>query len=182
MAGRRLIALGAVALAAAGLLAGVLRSRAAPAPAWQEIAWPYPLDPWPAGRAFLCAASRCGSEVTIALRPKIGFCNCATGVADDDEIDRVGDVVVLGSSYTPDGPGWPLHLGGLAGRSRRYLVDRGAGGTLHVLGLAVAAHCDVVVGIVHAPAPLAPEVEAAALRFLSSDAVRPWAENSVGGS
>ena len=60
---------------------------------WQEIAWPFPRDGWPAGRAFRCDS--CGG-VEIDVRPKIGFCNCDKGVADDDEVDRVTDLVLLG--------------------------------------------------------------------------------------
>jgi len=47
---------------------------------WQEIAWPFPRDGWPAGRAFRCNGAVCGVEVYV--RPKIGFCNCDSGVAD----------------------------------------------------------------------------------------------------
>ena len=28
--------------------------------AWQEIAWPFPRDGWPAGKAFRCGAAACG--------------------------------------------------------------------------------------------------------------------------
>ena len=34
---------------------------------WQEIAWPYPRDAWPAGRAFRCDASSCGGAVEVYL-------------------------------------------------------------------------------------------------------------------
>src|ERR1700749_2945110 len=50
---------------------------------WREITWPFPRDGWPAGRAFRCGASACGEQVELYVRPKIGFCNCDTGVADD---------------------------------------------------------------------------------------------------
>src|SRR5712671_6130005 len=62
------------------------------APAWTEIKWPFPLDQWGTGRAFQCRAGDCGAEVNIYLRAKLGFCNCATGVSDDAELDRVGDL------------------------------------------------------------------------------------------
>src|SRR5262249_50676463 len=59
---------------------------------WREISWPFPRDGWPAGRAFRCES--CGGALggaEIYVRAKIGFCNCTTGVADDDEVDRVAD-------------------------------------------------------------------------------------------
>ena len=180
--GRRL-ALGAGVVAVAGTLlaAGLLHRPALAHPSWSEVAWPYPLDPWPAGRAFRCSAAGCGSEIRIAIRPKIGFCNCSTGVADDDEIDRVGDLVVLGSDYRPDGASWPITIGKLVGRSRRYEVAQPGGHKLHALGLAASAHCDVVVGTIDSDAPIPPETERAALTFLAADPVRSWAEAAVGG-
>lgn len=178
------LACGLAALSlAAGLVAfGWRPARSSAAPAWSEVAWPHPLDAWPAGRAFNCAAARCGAEVHIALRPKIGFCNCATGVADDDEIDRVGDLVVLGPDYAPDGPGWPVQIGSLVGRTRRYVVKQIGGRTLHALGLAVAAHCDVVVGTIDSDRPITRDIENAAFAFLAGQPVREWAEKAVGGS
>jgi hypothetical protein len=41
----------------------------------------------------------------LYLQAKIGFCRCATGVSDDDEIDRVGDVELIGPDYKPLAPG-----------------------------------------------------------------------------
>ena len=55
---------------------------------WREIAWPFPRDGWPAGRAYHCNAASCGAEIDLYARAKIGFCNCTTGVADDDEVDQ----------------------------------------------------------------------------------------------
>src|SRR5262249_55444170 len=57
--------------------------------AWREVKWPFLLDQWGTGRAFQCQAADCGVALTMYLRPKIGFCNCATGVSDDAELDRV---------------------------------------------------------------------------------------------
>src|SRR5262249_20090165 len=65
-------------------------------PAWNETPWPFLLDEWGRGRAFRCASADCGAEVTVYVRPKLGFCNCTTGVADDDELARVGDLALLG--------------------------------------------------------------------------------------
>src|SRR5712664_1452446 len=73
-------------------------------PVWTEIAWPFALDQWGRGRAFQCEAADCGTDVNLYLRPKIGFCNCQTGVADDEELDRVGDVDIIGSERSALGP------------------------------------------------------------------------------
>jgi hypothetical protein len=74
---------------------------------WTEIQWPFPVDQWGGGWAFQCKAADCGIDVNFYLRPKIGFCNCQTGVADDEELDRVGDVDLIGSGRLALGPGRP---------------------------------------------------------------------------
>src|SRR5580704_14313988 len=79
-------------LAGSGILAQDLSRANTPAPLWVGEKWPFPIDQWGTGRAFKCGADQCGSEVHLYLRAKIGFCRCAKGVSDDDEIDRVSDL------------------------------------------------------------------------------------------
>src|SRR5271170_2723212 len=90
-----LLAVGTLSGVAAALYAhsdiGLPDIAATGAANWREIAWPFPRDGWPAGRAFHCDTASCGAEVELYVRPKIGFCNCNSGVADDDEVDRVAD-------------------------------------------------------------------------------------------
>ena len=84
----------ALAVIVLRLLLGVAAARPTgrgPAAGWQEIDWPFPRDAWPAGRAFRCAP-RCGGALEVYVRPKIGFCNCTTGVTEDAEVDRVSDL------------------------------------------------------------------------------------------
>ena len=64
--------------------------------AWTETKWPFLIDQWGLGNAYQCKAADCGIDVTLYLRAKVGFCNCTTGVAEDDEIDRVGDIGLIG--------------------------------------------------------------------------------------
>src|SRR5215510_2432446 len=75
--------------------------------AWREIKWPFLLDQWGTGRAFRCGAAECGAGITVYIRPKIGFCNCTTGVADDAELDRVGDIELIGERFAPLRAGRP---------------------------------------------------------------------------
>src|SRR4029077_3231493 len=77
-------------------------------PIWQEVRWPFPLDQWGKGKAFQCKAADCGAEVTVYIRAKIGFCNCATGVADDEELDRNSDFDLMGNQLIALGPGQPI--------------------------------------------------------------------------
>ncbi len=45
----------------------------------------------------------------LYVRPKIGFCNCDSGVADDDEVDRVADLDLMSERFAPlrAGPSGP---------------------------------------------------------------------------
>jgi hypothetical protein len=38
-----------------------------------EFDWPFFLDQWGVGRAFVCKPADCGTEVKVYLRPKSGF-------------------------------------------------------------------------------------------------------------
>src|SRR6266446_374096 len=90
MTARSTILIATVGIAFAALLAddaaaGQQPSDSAKPPAWTEIKWPFPLDQWGVGRAFRCPAADCGADISLYLRAKLGFCNCATGVSDDAE-------------------------------------------------------------------------------------------------
>jgi len=91
-------------------------------PIWTEVKWPFPLDQWGIGRAFVCRAADCGGEVNLYVRPKLGFCNCATGVSDDAELDRVGDLELLSPTFDSLSDGRPIAVGWMSGRSRPYHV------------------------------------------------------------
>jgi hypothetical protein len=144
---------------------------------WIETSWPFPVDQWGGGWAFQCKAADCGIDVKLYLRPKIGFCNCQTGVAGDEELDRVGDVDIVGSERLPLGPGQPITVHAMKGRSRGYKV--GAPSAKSVLSLAFNSRCDVVVATVVAGGdPVAQE--RAVLRFLNGDLVLNRVEEVLG--
>ena len=146
-------------------------------PVWTEAAWPFPIDQWGQGWAYQCKAADCGIDVNLYLRPKIGFCNCQTGVADDEELDRVGDIDLIGSGSLARGPGRPITVHAMKGRSRGYEVD--APSAKSVLSLAFNDRCDVIVAtVVAADDPVAQE--AAVLEFLNGDLVLNWAKVVLG--
>ena len=84
------------------------------------MAWPFAPDAWGKGKAFLCKASNCGTEINLYIRAKIGFCNCTTGIADDADLDRMGDLDLLGGQVAALGDGRPITIGHMKGRSRAY--------------------------------------------------------------
>src|SRR4051795_9085129 len=125
---------------------------------WQEIAWPFPRDGWPAGKAF-----RSG-DVEVYVRPKIGFCNCDTGVADDDEVDRVADLDLLSERFAPLEAGRAVRVAEMAGRLRPYELAMSDGSRHSAIGIAVSHRCDLMVAVAKGRGD-ATEVQRAALKF-----------------
>ena len=141
-------ALSTFLLAGSGIVAQEVSTATAPVPSWAEEKWPFPIDQWGTGRAFKCDAGQCGSEIHLYLRAKIGFCRCATGVSDDDEIDRVSDLDLMGAEYRPVAPGHPVTAGIMTGRARSFVVERPFQSSMQILGIALANKCDAVIATV----------------------------------
>jgi len=151
----------------------------APAPYWTEVEWPFPVDQWGTGRAFRCSAAACGATVNLYLRPKIGFCNCAKGVYDDGELDRVGDIALIGPRYVGLGEGRDVAIGWMKGRSRAFAVTGPYQPPAAAAAIAFNDKCDVVVATVTADADLS-RAARAALGFLNTEAVLGWARAELG--
>jgi hypothetical protein len=146
---------------------------------WNEVKWPFPLDQWGTGRAFHCAAARCGVEVDLYVRPKLGFCNCTNGVYDDDELDRVGDIELIGPQFSGLAAGRPVTVGWMKGRSRAFTVEGPYQPHSSALAIAFNDKCDVVVATVTARGDL-PKAEREALNFLNSDLALRWTAAELG--
>jgi hypothetical protein len=146
--------MGLVVLAARGGLDGApeppLRAK------WIEVKWPFALDQWGTGRTFHCATAECGIEIRLYLRPKLGYCNCTTGIADDAELDRVGE------------------------RSRPYQIKPPYATPVTALAIAFSDKCDVVVATVVADPRSMAAAESVALQFLNGDLVLRWVERELG--
>ncbi|NEU96453.1 hypothetical protein [Bradyrhizobium uaiense] len=136
---------------------------------WHEIAWPFPRDGWPAGRAFRCGAAECGIDVEVYLRPKPGFCNCDGGVADDDEVDRVSDVDMITPRFAPLKAGDVIDVAGMPGRIRAYDLDRNR----TAIGIAVSHRCDLMAVAAYGSGEAA-KVRQATLKFLEGREIRTW--------
>ena len=178
-----LAAFAAGVLVAAAVLAAKPRIAATRAPAasgFAEVEWPFLMDQWGPGKAFACPAATCGSAIGLYLRAKIGFCNCASGVSDDDELDRVGDVDLFGNDFAPLAAGRAVVIGGMAGRSRPYQIAGKPMAGLTVLAVAFNNRCDVIVATVAARNAAPADVEPATLAFLNGEVVQRWARSALG--
>lgn len=164
------------------LLAGIagLQPARSDVEGWREIAWPFPRDGWPAGRAFRCAAEACGGEVEVYLRPKAGFCNCDTGVADDEEVDRVADLDLISARFVPLEAGQAIRVAEMPGRIRAYDLGMADGSRHSAVGIAVAHRCDLMIAVAQG-AGTAQDVQRVALAFLGSGEMTRWMIAAMGG-
>jgi len=147
---------------------------------WREIAWPFPRDGWPAGRAFRCAPEACGDEIEVYVRPKAGFCNCDSGVADDDEVDRVADLDLISARFVAIAPGSVIRIAEMQGRIRSYDLQMADGARRSAVGIAVSRRCDLMVAVAQGRGAAA-GVQRAALEFLASGEMTRWMAAAMEG-
>jgi hypothetical protein len=175
----------------AGLLAGDavpvgLSDRAGPtmrehSPAtWREVKWPFPLDQWGLGRAYRCTAADCGTDIALYLRAKIGFCNCATGVADNADLDRVGDLELFSDKFIGLTDGRVIRVGPMMGLSRNYRVAIPYAAPRDMVSIGFNDKCDVAIATVVAETADLSGAEAFAIDFLNSDPILRWAASELG--
>ncbi len=139
--------------------------------AWTEFQWPFLLDQWGVGRAFVCKPADCGTEVKVYVRPKNGVCNCAPGDIDDEELDRVGDKELIATSAVASGRGQAVDIAWMKGRSRVF--EKADAPRARLLSIAFHDRCDLMVAV----ATFAPgnhDVEPAVVAFLNSDRMVRW--------
>ena len=148
-------------------------------PAWAEVKWPFLIDQWGTGKAFVCMPADCGSRLDVYVRPKIGFCNCSTGVSDDAELERVGDTDLVSPQVRPLGSSRPIKVGWMEGLVRAYRVPGGPTDK-RLLSVAFNDECDVVVALAalgNADPSLA---RIAVMDFLNSKPMVLWAKKELG--
>jgi hypothetical protein len=181
-----IVGFGLGALAGASAFFGwpmlVHSSTAAPPthPRFAEMRWPFPTDEWGAGKAFRCAAADCGVDVDVYVRAKIGFCNCQTGVSDDNELDRLSDFPLMGERLSVLGPGREINVAWMKGRSRPYAVAEPYRAPSSALAIAFNDRCDAIVATAVVAGGSPRTVEPSVIDFLNSEVVVHWAEVTLG--
>ena len=109
------------------------------------------------------------------------FCRCATGVSDDDEIDRVGDVELIGTDYKPLAAGHAVTAATMSGRARLFAVVQPLQPAKTILTIALANKCDAIVATIAAESDAQVVQETNALAFLRSAGVQQWVEAQHSG-
>ena len=152
-------------------------------PGWTPSAWPMINDQFGAGSAFACEEAFCGAATKVTVRAKIGYCNCTTGVADDEELERVGDIEALAGDAQPVASGQAITIGQMQGRIRAYA--RPGQPARAIWSIAVSDQCDVIVATATGDdgrggdGDGTPALDARALTFLRSASVTRWADRVV---
>ena len=95
-------------------------------------------------------------------------------VDDDDELERVSDIGLLANKTVVLGPGRPIEVGWMKGRSQSYAVAGSTEG--QVLSIAFNDQCDVIVALVTLERTNQDPIEPAVIAFLNSDRVLRWAK------
>ena len=154
-------------------------------PVWSEETWPFLLDQWGVGRAFVCMPADCGIRIEVYVRPKIGFCNCSTGVSDNAELERVADTELVGRDFKPLGPSRPVKVGWMRGLSRPYLVTRensppGESAGTRAVSVAFNDECDVVVALATLGDGDPAAIEPAVVAFLNTRPMVLWTKKELG--
>jgi hypothetical protein len=166
----------AIAALVLGAVSGVAAyETSTPRENWQEIAWPFPRDGWPPGRAFRCGAASCGGGIEVYIRPKLGFCNCTTGVTDDDEVDRVADIDLISELFVPISAGEAVRVADMPGRIRPYHLGDGMRAAV---GIAVSRRCDLLVVAAQGRGD-AIQLQRAALEFLAKAEPAQWMKSAM---
>ena len=160
--------------------AGKVTSDTSDAHLWTEVKWPFPVDQWGTGRAFACKTSDCGAELKLYLRAKLGACNCTTGVADDDDLDRMSDFDLVGGEVSPFGVGRPVTIAWMKGRSRAYALTAHNRPGRSALSVVFNDRCDMIVATVVLPHDQPATIEPTVMEFLNSRTVLHWAELALG--
>jgi hypothetical protein len=149
-------------------------------PVWAEVQWPFPMDEWGKGKAFQCTAAHCGAEINLYIRAKIGFCNCTTGVSDDDELNRLSDFNLMGHKLSVLGTGRPIEVAWMKGRSRSYAVADSNRAGKSALAVAFNDHCDAIVATIVVAHDRPAAIEPSVIEFLNSETILRWAEVTLG--
>lgn len=153
-------------------------STPSPHPVWIAAPWPFPIDQWGKGNAFQCKASDCGTVVDLYVRPKLGSCNCMTGIASDEDLDRMGDLALIGANASPLGDGRPITVGWMKGRTRMYVLA--ANGNKSAMSVVFNDRCDMIAATIVLPTPSPSAIAQPVMDFLNSQPMLHWAELELG--
>jgi hypothetical protein len=149
-------------------------------PVWVETKWPFLMDQWGEGKAFRCKAADCGADLSLYIRAKVGFCSSTTGVADDDELERLSDFDFMDGHVTALAGGHDVDIAGAKGRIRAYATASSI--RSHTYGFSVAFNrsSDALVATVVVSDGQPAGVEPVVIQFLNGETIQHWVKVILG--
>ena len=117
--------------------------------------------------------------MNVYLRAKIGFCNCTTGVADDDDVDRMGDLALVGEA-SPLGTSRPISIASMEGRSRAYTLNARNPHGKTAISVVFNERCDMIAATAVLGHDRPAAIEPSVIEFLNGNTVMRWAEITLG--
>jgi hypothetical protein len=149
-------------------------------PTWIETKWPFLMDQWGEGKAFQCKEADCGAELNLYIRAKIGFCSSTTGIADDNELERLSDFDFMTGHVTALGGGHEIDIAGMKGRLRTYVTASTIPSQTYAFSVAFNNNSDALVATVvfsgRHPAAMEPVI----IQFLKGEAIQRWVSRTPG--
>jgi len=100
-------------------------------------------------------------------------------VADDDDLDRMGDLDLVGKA-SPLGAGRPVSIAWMKGRSRAYKMDTGSRSAKTVISIAYNERCDMIAATAVLGHDRPAAAEPGVIAFLNGNTVMRWAEVTLG--
>jgi hypothetical protein len=149
-------------------------------PVWVETKWPFLMDQWGEGKAFQCKAADCGVELNLYIRAKIGFCSNTTGVADDNELERLSDFDFMNGAIVALGEGHEINVAWMKGRIRAYAIASPSRSRATAISIAFNNNSDALVATVVLKDVQPTAVEPAVIEFLNGKVVRRWVTIMLG--
>jgi hypothetical protein len=147
---------------------------------WVETKWPFLMDQWGEGRSFQCKAADCGAELNLYIRAKIGFCSSTTGVADDDELERLSDFDFMKGQATARGSGHEIDIAGMKGRLRAYAIAGAILSQTYAFSVAFNSNSDALVATVTVKGGSPAAMEPVIIQFLNGQTIQRWVAHTLG--
>ena len=147
---------------------------------WIETKWPFLMDQWGEGRSFQCKAADCGAELNLYIRAKVGFCSSTTGVADDNELERLSDFDFIKGQATALGAGHEIDIAGMKGRLRAYAIGGPILSQTYAFSIAFNNNSDALVATVTLKGAPAGPMEPVIIQFLNGKNIQRWVTRTLG--
>ena len=149
-------------------------------PVWIETKWPFLMDQWGEGKAFQCKAADCGAELDLYIRAKVGFCSSTTGVADDDELERLSDFDFMNGRVTALAGGHNIDIAHMKGRIRAYATASPIRSRTYAFSVAFNNNADALVATVLVNDRQPAGVEPVVIQFLNGETIQRWVTLTLG--